>query len=86
MISHSNTEKIPLKRHADSRNAGRSDIINYVGEELFTIWILLTLGCSCSVLARFQQAGFVCESELSIDYSCQEKATPRLMPLPIGAL
>lgn len=38
------------------------------------------------VLALFQQAGFVCESELSIDYSCQEKATPSLMPLPIGAL
>lgn len=38
------------------------------------------------VLALFQQAGFVCESELSIDYSCQEKATLRLMPLPIGAL
>lgn len=38
------------------------------------------------VLALFQQAGFVCESELSIDYSCQEKAPPRLMPLPIGAL
>lgn len=52
MISHNNTEKIHLKRHADSRNAGRSDIINYVGEGLFTIWIPLTLGYSCSVCWR----------------------------------
>lgn len=52
--------KAPHKRHADSSDARRSDIVNYVGEELFARWIPLMRGYSRSMCVGAVSAGWLC--------------------------